>query len=168
MHERPHFTGPVISWKAQKDQVNITFTLTFWVKKAVFPITERLKTRTFQYPKNKNFSVASKYHISINLLHQKDRIFHPRKVQNKNISVISKYYLSTICLKKNRISHSKKVQNNNFSVINKYHIFINFLAQKIPYFPSPKNSKKGSWATSKRCFMLKKIFYRFFYFRAEI
>ena len=75
LHKKPSFPSPRISWKAQKDQVNITFTSTFWLKK--------------------------------------DRIFHHRKAQNKNLSVTSKYHLS-----------------------------INFLPQKIPYFPSPKNSKQ--------------------------
>ena len=38
-----------ISWKAQKDQVNMFFPSTFSAeKKTVFPISEKLKTRTFQ------------------------------------------------------------------------------------------------------------------------
>ena len=48
LHGKPYFPGSGISWKAQKDQVNITFTSTFWLKKTVFPITEKLKTRTFK------------------------------------------------------------------------------------------------------------------------
>ena len=54
MQEKPYFPGPEISWKAQapKYQVNIIFTSTFWLKKTVFPITEKFKTRTFQEPVN--------------------------------------------------------------------------------------------------------------------
>ena len=50
LHEKLYLPGPILSWRAQKDQVNITFTSTFWLKKTVFPITEKLKTRTFQQP----------------------------------------------------------------------------------------------------------------------
>ena len=42
-----YFPGSGISWKAQKEQVNITITSTFWLTKTVFRITEKLKTRTF-------------------------------------------------------------------------------------------------------------------------
>ena len=109
-----------MSWKAQKDQVNITFTSTFWLKKRpLFPITD---PSTFCF--------------------KKCRIFHPRKNQNSNKSVASTIIFSlTFVSKRDRISHSRKVQNKNFLVINKYHISINFLAQKRPYFPPPKNSK---------------------------
>ena len=40
---------------------------------------------------NKNFSVISKYHISINFLAQKYDIFHLQKIQNKNFLVIIKH-----------------------------------------------------------------------------
>ena len=33
LHEKPYFPSPGISWKAQKDQVNIIFPSTFWLKK---------------------------------------------------------------------------------------------------------------------------------------
>ena len=33
LHEKPYFPSPRLSWKAQKDQVNITFPSTFWLKK---------------------------------------------------------------------------------------------------------------------------------------
>ena len=33
LHEQRHFPGPGISWKTQKQQVNITFTSTFCLKK---------------------------------------------------------------------------------------------------------------------------------------
>ena len=48
-HKKPYFRSPAISWKAQKDHVNIIFPSTFWLKKTTaFPITEKFKTRTFQ------------------------------------------------------------------------------------------------------------------------
>ena len=38
LHEKPYFPGPGISWKAQKDQVNIIFPSAFWLKKrSYFP-----------------------------------------------------------------------------------------------------------------------------------
>ena len=55
--EKPYFPSPAMSWKAKKTKVNIIFPSTFWLKKT-------------------------------------NRFFHLRKVQNKNISVISKYHLS--------------------------------------------------------------------------
>ena len=81
-------------------------------KETVFPITEKLKMKNLPVSQNKNFSVTRKYHLSINFFPQKDRIFHPRKVQNKNISVISK---------------------NN--------LFINFLSQKNTVFLIPEKFK---------------------------
>ena len=67
LHEKPYFPSPRISWKAQKDQVNIIFPSTFWLK----------KDRIFHHRKvqNKNFLVTSKYHISINLLTRKKTVF---------------------------------------------------------------------------------------------
>ena len=105
MREKPYFPSPGISWKALKDQVNIIFQSTFWLKKG--------RISHHQKVKNKNFSVTSKYHFSINFLTQKkDRISYHRKVQNKNVSVISNYHLS-----------------------------INFLALKKTVFPIPKKIK---------------------------
>ena len=48
LHETPYLPGPGISRKTQTYQVNITFISTFWIKKTVFPVTEKVKTRTFQ------------------------------------------------------------------------------------------------------------------------
>ena len=31
LHQKPYFSSPGISWKAQKDQVNIIFPSTFWL-----------------------------------------------------------------------------------------------------------------------------------------
>ena len=56
-----------MSWKAQKDQVNIIFSSTFWLKK------ERISHQ--QKVQNKNFSVTSKYHLSINVLAQEKTVF---------------------------------------------------------------------------------------------
>ena len=83
LREKPCFPSPGISWKAQKDQVNIIFPSTFWLKKG--RISHHWKVQ------NKNFSVISKYHISINFLAQKYHIFHLQKIQNKNFLVISKH-----------------------------------------------------------------------------
>ena len=67
LHEKPYFAGPGISWKAQKDQVNITFTSTFYLKKD--RISHHWKAQ------NKNFSVISKYHLSIIFLATKKTVF---------------------------------------------------------------------------------------------
>ena len=67
LHEKPYFRSPRISWKAQKDQVNIIFPSTFWLKKD--HIFDRQKVQS------KNFSVASKYHTSTNFLTQKRTVF---------------------------------------------------------------------------------------------
>ena len=86
LHEKPYFLSSGISWKAKKDQVNIIFPSTSWLKKD--------RTSHHRKVQNKNFSVISKYHLFHRLLGSKrDRISHHRKVHNKNISVISKYHL---------------------------------------------------------------------------
>ena len=144
MHERPYFPGPGISWKAQKEQVNITFSSNFYLKKDRFSPHCKSQNQNFLVATNKNFSVISKYHISINFLPpKKDRISHHGKVQNKNFSVTSKYHLSINFLsQKDRIFHPPKVQNKNISVIRKYHLSTNFLSQKRPYFTFSKSSKQ--------------------------
>ena len=67
LHEKPYFPGSGISWKAKKDQANITFTSTFWLKKR--PYSHHRKAQ------NKNFSVISKYHLSSNFFSQKTATF---------------------------------------------------------------------------------------------
>ena len=67
LQEKPYFPGPGISWKAKKDQVNIIFTAIFWLKKD--RISHHRKVQ------NKNFSVISKYHLSINFLSQRRPYF---------------------------------------------------------------------------------------------
>ena len=48
LHKKPSFPSPRISWKAQKDQVNITFTSTFWLKKRpYFPSPKSSKQELF-------------------------------------------------------------------------------------------------------------------------
>ena len=38
LYEKPYFPGPEISWKAQKDQVNIIIPSSFWLKRrSYFP-----------------------------------------------------------------------------------------------------------------------------------
>ena len=63
-------------------------------KKAVFPITEKFKTRTSQQPVNIIF--PSTFWL------KKARISHSRKDQNKNFSVVSKYHLSSNFLAQKR------------------------------------------------------------------
>ena len=86
LHEKPYFTGSGISWKAQKDQVNIIFPSTFWLKKRSY----------FPSPKSSKQELGNQYISSFRQLldSKKDRISHHRKVQNKNFSIISKYHLS--------------------------------------------------------------------------
>ena len=55
-------------------------------KKTVFPVTEKFKPRTFQYLEN----IIFHYFFGS----KKDSISHLRKVQNKNFSVTSKYHIS--------------------------------------------------------------------------
>ena len=68
LQEKPHFKHPGISRKAQKDQVSIIFTSPFCLKKG----------RIFYHQKvqNRNFSVISKYHLSITFFPQK-RLYFP-------------------------------------------------------------------------------------------
>ena len=87
LREKPYFPSPTISWKAQKDQVNIIFSSIFWLKKRpYFPSPRRSKQELHinQY--------ISSFHQLLDS--KKDRISHHRKVQNKNFSIISKYYLA--------------------------------------------------------------------------
>ena len=127
----------------KKNQVNITFTSTLWLKKDHIFHHRKAPNKNFSVAQNKNFSVISKYHLSFNFLPQHDRIFHHGKSQNKNFSVTSKYHLAINFLPQKRPHFpSPKSSNKNISVISKYHHFINFLSQKRPYFPFPKSSKQ--------------------------
>ena len=78
----------------------------------------------------------SKYHLSINFLAQKKTAF-PSPESSKH-ELFSNQYISSFHQlfdsKKDRISHLRKVQKKNFPVISKYHLYIDFLAQKSPYF----------------------------------
>ena len=57
LHKKPYFSGSGISWKAQKDQLNITFTSTFWLKKrSCFLSTKSSKQKLFGSPKHDTFS----------------------------------------------------------------------------------------------------------------
>ena len=47
LHKKSFFQSPEMSGNAQKGQVNIIFPSTFWLKKTVFPISQRFKSRTF-------------------------------------------------------------------------------------------------------------------------
>ena len=71
LHKKPCFRNPGILWKAQKDQVNIIFLSSLCSK----------KDRIFYLQKvqNENFSVISKYHLSINFLPKKRPYFSPPK-----------------------------------------------------------------------------------------
>ena len=63
--EKPYFPSPGISWRAQKDQVNI--------------ISHHRKVQ------NKDFSVTSKYHLSINFLTQKRPCFPSSKSSKQGL-----------------------------------------------------------------------------------
>ena len=127
LHEKPYFPGPGILWKAPKDQADIIFTSVFCLKK--------------------------------------DRISHHRKVQNKDFSVNSKNHLSINFLsKKKPYFLFPKSSKEEISAISKYRISINFLAQKRQYFPFQKIENEDSLAINKRYPTLKKISYRFFFF----
>ena len=78
-------------------------------KKAVFPITEKLNTRTSQ--QRVNIIFPSTFWL------KKDRISHFRKDQNKNFSVISKYHLSSNFLAQKRpyFSLPKRPKQERFS-----------------------------------------------------
>ena len=111
-HEKTYLPGPGISWKAQKDQVYIIFSSTFWLKED--RISHHRKVQS------KNFSLISKYHLSINFLTQKRPYFHSQKDQNKNFFVFSKYHISINFLtQKHRIFPLQKIQNNKFLGISK-------------------------------------------------
>ena len=86
LHEKPYFPSPGISCKAKKYQVNTIFPSTFWLKKD--RISHHRKVR------NKNFSVTTKYHLSINVLTQKRPYFPSPKCSKQELSVTGKYYLS--------------------------------------------------------------------------
>ena len=72
LHEKPYFPSPGTSWKAQKDQVNTTFASYFLAKKD--------RSSHLRKDQNKNFSVITKHHLSINFLAQKGPYFHLQKV----------------------------------------------------------------------------------------
>ena len=87
LRKKPYFPSPGIWWKAQKGQVNIIFPSTFWLKKRPYfpsPKSSKQELLSNQY--------ISSFHQLLDL--KKDRISHHQKVQNKNFSVISKYHLS--------------------------------------------------------------------------
>ena len=75
--EKTYFRGPAISWKSQKDQVNFTFTSAFWLKKD--DISHHGKVQ------NKNFSVTSKYHLSIIFLPQEKTMFPIPKISKQEL-----------------------------------------------------------------------------------
>ena len=109
LREKPYFPSPTISWKAQKDQVNIIFSSIFWLKKRpYFPSPRRSKQELHinQY--------ISSFHQLLDS--KKDRISHHRKVQNKNFSIISKYYLSInfLALKKTVFPIPEKIKTRTF------------------------------------------------------
>ena len=75
LHEKPYFPGPGIYQKAQRDQLNIIFPSTFWVKERPNFLTPKsLKQKLFK-AQNMNFPVISKYHLFIKFLTQKRPYF---------------------------------------------------------------------------------------------
>ena len=91
LHEKPYFPGPRISWKAQKDQVNITFPSTFCLKRWPYcPSPKSSKQELFK-AQNKNFSVI----IFSSTLRLKKYFPSPESSkQELSSTVISKYHLS--------------------------------------------------------------------------
>ena len=77
-------------------------------KKTVFPIYEKFKTRTFQYSVNIIFS--STFWL------KNPRIFHLQKFLNKNFSVFSNYHLSInfLARKKTVFSISENFKTRTF------------------------------------------------------
>ena len=48
LHEKPYFSSPGMSWKAQKLQVSVIFLSTFWFKKILyFPSSKSSKQELF-------------------------------------------------------------------------------------------------------------------------
>ena len=70
---KAHCTKKRIS-QVLKDQANIIFTSTFWLKKSIFH-HQKVQSKNFLAAQNNNFSVISKYHLSINFLSQKKTYF---------------------------------------------------------------------------------------------
>ena len=75
-------------WKVKKYQENINFPSSFYIKKTVFPISEKFKTRTF--PCSENIVFHAKENIILHQLFESkgDCIYYLRKVQNKNFPII--------------------------------------------------------------------------------
>ena len=61
MHEKPYLLSSGILWKAQKDQGNIIFSSTFWLKKKTVSYLRKVQT--------KNFSVISKHGVPCYIKH---------------------------------------------------------------------------------------------------
>ena len=85
LHEKPYFPGTGKSQKAQKDQVNSIFKSTLWLKKDCISHRRKVQNKKFLVAQNKNFSVISKYHLSINFLSQKRPYFPVRKCSKQAI-----------------------------------------------------------------------------------
>ena len=107
-----------------KIQVNIIFPSTLWLKKRPYFHHRKFQRKSFLV-QNKNFSVSSIYRLCIYFFTQKKTIF---LITEK---------LKTI------IFHS---------VISKYYLFMKFLIQKWPCFPSPKSSKQRPFGTKEELF----------------
>ena len=45
--EKTYFRGPGISWKAQKEQENLTFTSAFWLKKDRISHNQKVQNKNF-------------------------------------------------------------------------------------------------------------------------
>ena len=105
--KNPYFSSPGISWKAEKNQVNICFFC-------------RKKELIFHRPKfqNKTFSVISKYHLPINVLAQKTGFPISEMLKARNCQqLVTMIFPSTFWLKKGRTFHLQKIENKNFLVI---------------------------------------------------
>ena len=80
------------SWNMKSSKISRKYQLSINfldLKKTVFLISERFKTRTFLYSENMVFRAEE--NIILYQLFESNRISHLRKVQNKNVFVFRKH-----------------------------------------------------------------------------
>ena len=92
--------------------------INFFAKKIPYFLSLKSSKQNFLVSQNKDFSVISKYHLSITFLPQKKTVFSiPEKLKTitfqKSINIIC---TSTFLLKKDRIFHHRKIQKMAFQL----------------------------------------------------
>ena len=66
MHKKPYFQSSGVSWKAQKDEVNIIFSSTFWLKtRPCFPSPKSSKQEIFSVIRKHGIPRYRKNHLII-------------------------------------------------------------------------------------------------------